>query len=121
MRIVHSPNEFIDAFLGAQREAAASFGISTILLEKYITQPRHIEVQVFFFGFIVLSNHFSWHFVSCNVGEPVKLTDIYAIIFLVFPFQISMNEKFHLFAQLASYNYCGSNLYVKGAGGALGF
>lgn len=47
MRIVHSPNEFIDAFLGAQREAAASFGISTILLEKYITQPRHIEVQIF--------------------------------------------------------------------------
>ncbi|XP_023513665.1 methylcrotonoyl-CoA carboxylase subunit alpha, mitochondrial [Cucurbita pepo subsp. pepo] len=47
MRIVHSPNEFVDAFLGAQREAAASFGISTILLEKYITQPRHIEVQIF--------------------------------------------------------------------------
>lgn len=53
MRIVHSPNEFVDAFLGAQREAAASFGISTILLEKYITQPRHIEVQVFFFALIV--------------------------------------------------------------------
>lgn len=47
MRIVQSPNEFVDSFLGAQREAAASFGINTILLEKYITQPRHIEVQVF--------------------------------------------------------------------------
>ncbi|KAJ4832163.1 hypothetical protein Tsubulata_024754 [Turnera subulata] len=47
MRIVQSPAEFVDAFLGAQREAAASFGINTILLEKYITQPRHIEVQVF--------------------------------------------------------------------------
>lgn len=46
MRIVHSPNEFADSFLGAQREAAASFGTSTILLEKYITKPRHIEVQV---------------------------------------------------------------------------
>lgn len=46
MRIVQSPNEFTDAFLGAQREAAASFGTSTILLEKYITKPRHIEVQV---------------------------------------------------------------------------
>ncbi|CAK7346541.1 unnamed protein product [Dovyalis caffra] len=32
---------------GAQREAAASFGINTILLEKYITKPRHIEVQIF--------------------------------------------------------------------------
>ncbi|KAA8550833.1 hypothetical protein F0562_002517 [Nyssa sinensis] len=47
MRIVQSPDEFVDAFLGAQREAAASFGIDTILLEKYITQPRHIEVQIF--------------------------------------------------------------------------
>ncbi|KAG8485514.1 hypothetical protein CXB51_019053 [Gossypium anomalum] len=47
MRIVQSPNEFVNSFLGAQREAAASFGINTILLEKYITQPRHIEVQIF--------------------------------------------------------------------------
>ncbi|CAI0476509.1 unnamed protein product [Linum tenue] len=47
MRIVETPKEFADSFLGAQREAAASFGINTILLEKYITQPRHIEVQVF--------------------------------------------------------------------------
>jgi 3-methylcrotonyl-CoA carboxylase alpha subunit len=47
MRIVQSPSEFIDAFTGAQREAAASFGVDTILLEKYITKPRHIEVQVF--------------------------------------------------------------------------
>ncbi|KAG6776362.1 hypothetical protein POTOM_019868 [Populus tomentosa] len=46
MRIVQSPNEFVDSFLGAQREAAASFGINTILLEKYITKPRHIEVQI---------------------------------------------------------------------------
>nr|GMD25076.1 methylcrotonoyl-CoA carboxylase subunit alpha, mitochondrial [Ipomoea batatas] len=47
MRIVQSPSEFVDSFLGAQREAAASFGINTILLEKYITKPRHIEVQIF--------------------------------------------------------------------------
>ncbi|XP_020579669.1 methylcrotonoyl-CoA carboxylase subunit alpha, mitochondrial isoform X3 [Phalaenopsis equestris] len=47
MRIVRSPGEFADSFLSAQREAAASFGVSTILIEKYITQPRHVEVQVF--------------------------------------------------------------------------
>ncbi|KAI4349479.1 hypothetical protein L6164_010063 [Bauhinia variegata] len=47
MRIVYSPDEFVEAFLAAQREAAASFGINTILLEKYITRPRHIEVQIF--------------------------------------------------------------------------
>lgn len=47
MRIVHTPDEFAESFLAAQREAAASFGVNTILLEKYITQPRHIEVQIF--------------------------------------------------------------------------
>ncbi|KAK7270283.1 hypothetical protein RIF29_23312 [Crotalaria pallida] len=47
MRIVHSPDEFVESFLAAQREAAASFGVNTILLEKYITRPRHIEVQIF--------------------------------------------------------------------------
>lgn len=46
MRIVENPKDFVDSFVGAQREAAASFGINTILLEKYITKPRHIEVQV---------------------------------------------------------------------------
>ncbi|KAK1282893.1 hypothetical protein QJS10_CPB22g00354 [Acorus calamus] len=47
MRIVQGPDEFIQSLLGAKREAAASFGIDTVLLEKYITKPRHIEVQVF--------------------------------------------------------------------------
>lgn len=47
MRIVHDPSDFVEALLGSKREAAASFGIDTILLEKYITRPRHIEVQVF--------------------------------------------------------------------------
>lgn len=43
---MQSEKDFADSFLGAQREAAASFGVNTILLEKYITRPRHIEVQV---------------------------------------------------------------------------
>ncbi|KAL2323524.1 hypothetical protein Fmac_027903 [Flemingia macrophylla] len=47
MRIVRSPDEFVESFLAAQREAATSFGVNTILLEKYITRPRHIEVQIF--------------------------------------------------------------------------
>lgn len=44
---MQSGKDFADSFLGAQREAAASFGVNTILLEKYITRPRHIEVQIF--------------------------------------------------------------------------
>lgn len=46
MRIVEMPDEFVDSVLSAQREAAASFGVNTLLIEKYITQSRHVEVQV---------------------------------------------------------------------------
>jgi 3-methylcrotonyl-CoA carboxylase alpha subunit len=46
MRIVLGPDEFVESLLGARREAAASFGNETVLLEKYISRPRHIEVQV---------------------------------------------------------------------------
>ena len=59
MRIVHTPDEFVESFLAAQREAAASFGVNTILLEKYITRPRHIEVQVFMLIFVALLSYFS--------------------------------------------------------------
>ena len=47
MRRVEQPEQFQDALASCQREAAAAFGNAQVLLEKYITQPRHIEVQVF--------------------------------------------------------------------------
>jgi 3-methylcrotonyl-CoA carboxylase alpha subunit len=47
MRIVRSADELTDAVAGAQREAKAAFGDATLLLEKYLTRPRHVEIQVF--------------------------------------------------------------------------
>ena len=47
MRIVAAAAEFDDALAGAKREAASSFGDDKVLIEKYLTRPRHIEVQVF--------------------------------------------------------------------------
>ncbi|WP_095589151.1 acetyl/propionyl/methylcrotonyl-CoA carboxylase subunit alpha [Actibacterium ureilyticum] len=47
MRLVESPADFKAALEGAQREGAASFGDPACLIEKYITQPRHVEIQVF--------------------------------------------------------------------------
>ncbi|MES2271675.1 MAG: acetyl/propionyl/methylcrotonyl-CoA carboxylase subunit alpha [Pseudomonadota bacterium] len=47
MRKVDSAVDFADALLSCQREAASSFGNDQVLLEKWITNPRHIEVQVF--------------------------------------------------------------------------
>lgn len=47
MRIVQSAGEFSDMLSSARREAMNSFGNDEVLVEKYITTPRHIEVQVF--------------------------------------------------------------------------
>ncbi len=47
MRIVLSPDEFHDQLRSAQSEARNSFGDDRMLVEKYIRQPRHIEVQIF--------------------------------------------------------------------------
>ena len=48
MRIVETAAELAEALAAASREARASFGDATMLVEKYLSSPRHIEVQVFF-------------------------------------------------------------------------
>ena len=47
MRQVDSGEEFEAALDAARREAAASFGDDSMLVEKYLTRPRHVEIQVF--------------------------------------------------------------------------
>jgi 3-methylcrotonyl-CoA carboxylase alpha subunit len=47
MRQVTDASAFGDALDSCRREAASSFGDDRVLLEKYVTSPRHIEVQVF--------------------------------------------------------------------------
>jgi 3-methylcrotonyl-CoA carboxylase alpha subunit len=47
MRKVDHAAQFRSELAAAQREAQASFGDPHCLIEKYITQPRHIEIQVF--------------------------------------------------------------------------
>jgi 3-methylcrotonyl-CoA carboxylase alpha subunit len=46
MRIVRSAAELADAVLSAKREAKAAFGDDRVLIEKFVENPRHIEVQV---------------------------------------------------------------------------
>lgn len=46
MRLVQEPDEFPVALNHARQEAQAAFGDPTVYLEKYITNPRHVEVQV---------------------------------------------------------------------------
>lgn len=48
MRQVWDSKEFGEALLAARREALSSFGDDDMLVEKYLQQPRHVEVQVFF-------------------------------------------------------------------------
>ncbi len=47
MRKVDTDSDFDAALASCQREAKSSFGNDQVLIEKYITSPRHIEVQVF--------------------------------------------------------------------------
>ncbi|TQV87550.1 acetyl/propionyl/methylcrotonyl-CoA carboxylase subunit alpha [Aliikangiella coralliicola] len=47
MRVVESSADFIDALNSCKREAISSFGDDRVLVEKYLTKPRHVEIQVF--------------------------------------------------------------------------
>ncbi|MCD7060682.1 acetyl/propionyl/methylcrotonyl-CoA carboxylase subunit alpha [Pelagibacterium xiamenense] len=47
MRRVERSQDFAAALKSCQREAAAAFGDARVLIEKYVSRPRHIEVQVF--------------------------------------------------------------------------
>lgn len=46
MRIVHQASEFSEALQSAKNEAKKAFGNEAVLVERYVTNPRHIEVQV---------------------------------------------------------------------------
>jgi 3-methylcrotonyl-CoA carboxylase alpha subunit len=47
MRQIWTEDEFSEGFSAAKREAMSSFGDDTMLVEKYLTEPRHVEIQVF--------------------------------------------------------------------------
>ncbi len=47
MRVVASKDALAPALEGARREAKAAFGDDRVLLEKFLSRPRHIEIQVF--------------------------------------------------------------------------
>jgi 3-methylcrotonyl-CoA carboxylase alpha subunit len=47
MRVVEQAGDFASALASCQREAINSFGNDTVLIEKYVQRPRHIEIQVF--------------------------------------------------------------------------
>jgi 3-methylcrotonyl-CoA carboxylase alpha subunit len=47
MRRVEAAADFAAALASCQREAKASFGDDHVLVERYVTRPRHIEIQVF--------------------------------------------------------------------------
>ena len=47
MRLVENSAEFVEQMKLAQNEARSSFGDDAVFIEKFVTQPRHIEIQVF--------------------------------------------------------------------------
>jgi acetyl-CoA/propionyl-CoA carboxylase biotin carboxyl carrier protein len=47
MKVVQAPGEAVAALESAQREAQSYFGRSECYMERYLTRPRHVEIQVF--------------------------------------------------------------------------
>jgi propionyl-CoA carboxylase alpha chain len=47
MRLVHGEDEFEEQMQMAQNEAMSSFSDDAVFIEKFVTKPRHIEIQVF--------------------------------------------------------------------------
>ncbi len=47
MRVVQSPADLERSFVHAQEEARAAFGDPAMYMEKYLEEPRHVEIQVF--------------------------------------------------------------------------
>ena len=46
MRLVENKKDFVSAVEGARREAGSAFGDSSVYIEKYVEEPRHIEFQI---------------------------------------------------------------------------
>src|SRR6185437_6930314 len=46
MRIAHSPADVVEAFARAKSEAKSSFGDDRLLIEKFIANARHVEIQI---------------------------------------------------------------------------
>lgn len=47
MRIANKEDEFMEALESARSESQKAFSDSVVLLEKFVGEPRHVEVQVF--------------------------------------------------------------------------
>ena len=46
MKVAETADDLAEAFSSARSEAKAAFGDESVYLERYLSQPRHIEVQV---------------------------------------------------------------------------
>jgi acetyl-CoA carboxylase biotin carboxylase subunit len=46
MRVVSAPKELVGALEAARREAKSAFGDDAVYLEKFVAQPRHVEIQI---------------------------------------------------------------------------
>jgi len=46
MRVVHKEQDLLSSITVTQTEAAAAFGDGTVYMEKFLTNPRHVEIQV---------------------------------------------------------------------------
>ena len=64
MRIAMTAGEFEAQLESAKREPMKSFGDEVMLLEKFVVDPRHVEVQVSFVPGEIIRNAWAFYFTS---------------------------------------------------------
>ena len=69
MRIAWNDQDVKEGFQSSKNEAASSFGDDRIFIEKFVTQPRHIEIQV------LADSHGNCIYLNereCSIQEEIK-------------------------------------------------
>lgn len=78
MRIAMTESEFLLQLESAKRESLKSFGDESMLLEQYITDPRHVEVQVrFLFKILSLVFHYLLQSTAGLLVREMRMTKHY--------------------------------------------
>ena len=119
MRVVHSSSEVQEAFQSAASEALKSFGNGEVFVEKFVTSPRHIEIQVLSDQF---GNHLHLFERECSVQRRhQKVVEEAPSAILTHELRSAMGEAAVKAAKSCGYVGAGTVEFIFDASGAFYF
>ena len=110
MRIARTPEEVRDGFRSAQNEARGSFGDERVFIERYVEQPRHIEIQVLADG--EGRCLYLWERASSIQRRHQKVVEEAPSPFLDEATRIAMGEQAVALAQAVDYRSAGTVEFI---------